>query len=66
MIRLLETRDGLQLGSSNSMPKDNISKEMYQAKRRFSRNHAMTIHLNLIGVISVFIYGVLKGSKMTG
>lgn len=38
---------------------------MYKAKRGFSRNHAMSIHLNLIGVITNVVYGILLSSKMT-
>jgi hypothetical protein len=45
------------------MSNDSISGKMYQAKRRFSRNHAMAIHLNLIGVISTSVYGVLLSQK---
>ncbi|KAE9374120.1 hypothetical protein N431DRAFT_481418 [Stipitochalara longipes BDJ] len=52
-----ETRDGQR-------HTDGVSKEMALLKRKFSFNHAMSIHLNLIVIICTVLYGLRLGSKI--
>ncbi|KAN0102118.1 protein of unknown function (DUF4149) domain containing protein [Hyaloscypha variabilis] len=52
-----ETRDGQR-------HTDDVSKEMALLKRKFSSNHAMSIHLNLIVIIGTILYGLRLGSKI--
>lgn len=61
-----ESRDGLHPGTSASMAKEKVSEDLYKLKRLFSVNHAMSIHFNLIGVISTLIYGISLSSRLTG
>lgn len=37
---------------------------MRAVKRRFSMNHAMSIHLNLIGLFGMVWYGVRLASRL--
>ena len=53
-----ETRD------VSSGADDSISEEMALLKRRFSHNHAMAIHLNLLAIIGTAIYGVRLGARI--
>lgn len=39
--------------------------EMKRLKREFSRNHAMTIHLNLVSVGAMVVYGWRLGGKLS-
>ncbi|KIN06897.1 hypothetical protein OIDMADRAFT_15946 [Oidiodendron maius Zn] len=57
-----KTREALR--SSTTVTGNSTSEEMHLARRQFSRNHAMSIHLNLIGVISTVVYGVSLSSRM--
>jgi hypothetical protein len=43
---------------------ENTSDEMRRIKRDFSRNHAMAIHLNLIGIMATVWYGFALASKI--
>ncbi|KAH6681754.1 hypothetical protein B0J14DRAFT_222197 [Halenospora varia] len=55
-----ETRDGARHDEGTG----EISEEMKLIKRRFSRNHAMSIHLNLLAIIGTILYGIRLGSKI--
>jgi hypothetical protein len=61
-----ESRDGLHPGTSASMAKGKVSEDLYKAKRVFSLNHAMSIHLNLIGIITSLLYGLSLSARLTG
>ncbi|KAE8440914.1 hypothetical protein EG329_006335 [Mollisiaceae sp. DMI_Dod_QoI] len=52
-----ETRDGQR-------HTDGVSNEMVLLKRRFSFNHAMSIHLNFIAIIGAVLYGLRLGSNI--
>jgi hypothetical protein len=56
---VIETKDRRE-----DIDKDNESDEMQQIKRQFSRNHAMSIHLNLIGVLATLLYGLVLSTKI--
>nr|XP_036581336.1 uncharacterized protein CTRU02_08851 [Colletotrichum truncatum]KAF6789604.1 hypothetical protein CTRU02_08851 [Colletotrichum truncatum] len=43
---------------------DEISPDMQACRRRFSRNHAMSIHLNLISIFAMVWYGVRLASRL--
>ncbi|GJC78116.1 putative mitochondrial outer membrane protein YPR098C [Colletotrichum liriopes] len=43
---------------------DEPSPDMHAVKRRFSFSHAMSIHLNLIGIFGMVWYGVRLASKL--
>ena len=55
-----ETRDG-----RSNKDASGVSEEMKLAKRNFSRNHAMAIHLNAIAMIATVWYGFSFGSRIT-
>lgn len=55
-----ETRDGRNHDGTGG----GISDEMKLLKRQFSREHAMTIHLNLLAIIGTFVYGLRLSSKI--
>ncbi|KAK2063605.1 hypothetical protein LY76DRAFT_642388 [Colletotrichum caudatum] len=44
---------------------DEPSPDMKAVRRRFSFNHAMSIHLNLIGIFGMVWYGARLASKLT-
>ncbi|KAF2649994.1 hypothetical protein K491DRAFT_668008 [Lophiostoma macrostomum CBS 122681] len=46
--------------------KDEISKEMTVRNRVFSRNHAMSIHLNLLTIGAMVWYGVRLAGRLAG
>jgi hypothetical protein len=48
----LETRDG------NRHDDDGIGEEMRLLNRKFSRQHAMSIHLNLLAIFATIGYGI--------
>lgn len=55
---LVETRDGRK--------HDDIartSEEMRKLNRKFSKNHAMSIHLNLLAIGATMWYGVCLASR---
>ncbi|KAK1988474.1 hypothetical protein LZ30DRAFT_745092 [Colletotrichum cereale] len=54
-----ETRDAKRPGAF-----DEPSPDMNAIERRFSFSHAMSIHLNLIGILGMVWYGVRLGSKL--
>ena len=54
-----ETRDGRK---HNEVV--NQSKEMKAVNRRFSRAHAMTIHLNLLTIVCTLWYGASLASRL--
>ncbi|KXH41784.1 hypothetical protein CNYM01_09759 [Colletotrichum nymphaeae SA-01] len=54
-----ETRDAKRPGDV-----DEPSPDMLAVRRRFSRNHAMSIHLNLIAVIAMLWYGFSLASRI--
>ncbi|KAF0329914.1 hypothetical protein GQ607_002681 [Colletotrichum asianum] len=54
-----ETRDAKQPDAV-----DEISPDMQACRRRFSRNHAMSIHLNLISIFAMVWYGVRLASLL--
>lgn len=60
-----ETRENLKLGASAELSKDKCSAEMYKAKRLFSFNHAMSIHLNLLGLFATIAYGLSLSSRLS-
>lgn len=43
---------------------DQPSDEMIACNRKFSRAHAMSIHLNLISVIATVYYGITLASRL--
>ncbi|KAJ9660038.1 hypothetical protein H2201_007079 [Coniosporium apollinis] len=55
-----ETRDGRSYRDVEGM-----SEEMRLANRKFSRNHAMCIHLNAIAMVATVWYGFSLGSRIT-
>lgn len=55
---VLETCDGVRAGEVGK------SDEMETVKRRSSREHAISVHLNLIGVLAAGGYGVLLETKL--
>ncbi|EFX02826.1 hypothetical protein CMQ_2755 [Grosmannia clavigera kw1407] len=59
-----ETHDNLKLASSVDLPRDKLTTDMYRAKRAFSTNHAMSIHLNLIGLFATIAYGLSLSSRI--
>ncbi|KAH8807452.1 hypothetical protein F5884DRAFT_789278 [Xylogone sp. PMI_703] len=64
-----ETREQLKskekdAGATATNGEAPVSPEMHKAKRKFSHNHAMSIHLNLIGVITCIVYGISLSSRM--
>ena len=61
-----ESRHDLRPGTSASMPKDKLPLDVYKQKRTFSVNHAMSIHLNAIAVVTSLLYGISLGSRLTG
>jgi len=54
-----ETIDGRKYND-----RENTSEEMRRIKRDFARNHAMAIHLNLIGMMATVWYGFALASKI--
>ncbi|KAK1708304.1 hypothetical protein BDP67DRAFT_443456 [Colletotrichum lupini] len=54
-----ETRDARRPGDV-----DELSPDMLAVRRRFSRNHAMSIHLNLVAVIAMLWYGFSLASRI--
>lgn len=50
----------------NRQPRDSdgLSDEMKACNRKFSRVHAMSIHLNLISIIGMLYYGIRLGSRL--
>lgn len=54
-----ETRDGHKYNEAV-----NQSKEMQAINRRFSRAHAMTIHLNLLTIVCTLWYGASLASRL--
>ena len=59
-LRILETRDGRKFND-----KENMSVEMQKCNRAFSKAHAMSIHLNLIAIISTVWYGFSLASRLS-
>jgi len=45
-------------------PREAVGLEVKRLKREFSRNHAMTIHLNLVSVGAMVVYGWRLGGKL--
>jgi hypothetical protein len=58
----VETRDARSTGEGSE--KGGTSEEMKQKNREFSRNHAMSIHLNLISIGAVIWYGVRLAGRI--
>lgn len=58
LIRDAETRDGTKYNDPE------ISEEMRKRNRAFSKAHAMSIHLNLLGIIAMLWYGVRLASRL--
>ncbi|KAF9873230.1 hypothetical protein CkaCkLH20_09393 [Colletotrichum karsti] len=54
-----ETRDAKNPGAT-----EEDSPDMHACKRRFSRNHAMSIHLNLVTIFAMVWYGVRLASRL--
>lgn len=42
----------------------NVSKDMESLNRAFSRNHAMSIHLNVITIVATLFYGWRLASRL--
>lgn len=57
---LIETRDRRRYNDPTTK-----SEEMKVKNRTFSRNHAMSIHINLITIGATIWYGVRLGSRLT-
>ncbi|KAK0733142.1 hypothetical protein B0T26DRAFT_616456, partial [Lasiosphaeria miniovina] len=55
-----ETRDG----SRRSEGDTEVRLEMQKLNRTFSKNHAMSIHLNLISIGAMLFYGVRLASRL--
>lgn len=55
-----ETIDGRKCSD-----KENMSEDMRRVNRNFSHNHAMSIHLNFIGMLATVWYGFSLASKVT-
>jgi hypothetical protein len=53
-----ETRDGKKYSDKD------ISDEMRKINKRFSKEHAMAIHLNLLALAASVGYGVRLASKL--
>lgn len=51
--------------ASTSVPGPNQDPHLIAASRNFSRNHAMSIHLNLITVIATLAYGWSLAGRMS-
>ncbi|OTA89068.1 hypothetical protein M434DRAFT_23514 [Hypoxylon sp. CO27-5] len=54
-----ETRDGRKLSSITE-----LSDDMKALNRSFSRNHAMSIHLNLISIVAMIWWGWKLASRL--
>ncbi|TDZ22786.1 putative mitochondrial outer membrane protein [Colletotrichum orbiculare MAFF 240422] len=54
-----ETRDAKLPGTD-----DAVSPDMQACRRRFSRNHAMSIHLNLLCIFAMVAYGIRLASRL--
>jgi hypothetical protein len=57
--RASETIDGRKYNDE-----ENTSEDMRRIKRDFAHNHAMAIHLNLIGMVATVWYGFALASKI--
>ncbi|OLN97526.1 putative mitochondrial outer membrane protein [Colletotrichum chlorophyti] len=56
---LAETRDAKRPGAV-----DEPSPDMHAVRRRFSVNHAMSIHLNIISIVAMLWYGIRLASRL--
>jgi hypothetical protein len=69
---LTETKDARRTPTTSSSEQDTLlartpqsdSDDMTRLKRQFSRNHAMTIHLNAIAMIATVWYGISLASRI--
>ena len=59
----VDTRDA-RLNTEGSGKDGGPSPEMQRLRKVFSRNHAMTIHLNLISIGAMVVYGWRLGSRL--
>ncbi|KAI0517097.1 hypothetical protein F5B22DRAFT_604745 [Xylaria bambusicola] len=66
-----ETRDGMQKKNMNDSGNadddalsETLSPEMQRIRRSFSRNHAMSIHLNLLTIGAMLWWGYMLGSSL--
>ncbi|KAI0191007.1 hypothetical protein EV127DRAFT_480811 [Xylaria flabelliformis] len=60
-----ETRDGLQKQTTNDVDAaEDPSPEMQRLRRSFSRNHAMSIHLNLLSIGAMLWWGWKLASSL--
>ncbi len=50
-------------GSAKPQGMNTIGDEPQQVNTQFSRTHAMSIHINLIAVLSTLVYGMVLASK---
>ncbi|KAK3349764.1 hypothetical protein B0T25DRAFT_582627 [Lasiosphaeria hispida] len=58
------TRDSRQPIENGSIVDEGPSLEMQRLNRVFSKNHAMTIHLNLISIAAMLFYGWRLASRL--
>lgn len=59
---LVEKGDGTTQQGGGS--REAVMLDTKRLKREFSRNHAMTIHLNLVSVGAMVVYGWRLGGKL--
>lgn len=59
LSNVIETIDGRKCSDKVGM-----SKDMQRINRNFSRNHAMAIHLNAVGMVATVWYGFALASKI--
>ncbi|KAF6812277.1 hypothetical protein CSOJ01_05266 [Colletotrichum sojae] len=45
---------------------DEVSPDMQACRRQFSVSHAMSIHLNIVTIVTMLWYGVRLGSRLSG
>ncbi|KAK3305232.1 uncharacterized protein B0T15DRAFT_531709 [Chaetomium strumarium] len=58
-----ETRDA-KLRLNGHLGEDTPSPEMQRLRKAFSRNHTMSIHLNLISIVAMVFYGWRFASRL--
>lgn len=63
LITLTETRDARL--NTKEKGEELMSDQMRRLKRTFAWNHAMTIHLNLISIGAIVVYGWRLAGRMT-
>ena len=58
-MALTETKDGRKYNDLEDM-----TEEMKRINKKFSRNHAMAIHLNVISMVATVWYGFSLASRI--